>query len=95
MVRLEGIRSRNRAGRVWEADPRAREVFERLSPEGLTARYRWLFASPWVEFGSDELEGYDAIALGTGTRYGRLSAQMASFLLGDKFSCQTCSSIFE
>ncbi|RXQ99927.1 NAD(P)H:quinone oxidoreductase [Pseudoxanthomonas composti] len=28
----------------------------------------------------DELEGYDAIALGTGTRYGRLSAQMASFL---------------
>jgi NAD(P)H dehydrogenase (quinone) len=28
----------------------------------------------------DELEGYDAIAVGTGTRYGRISAQMASFL---------------
>jgi len=28
----------------------------------------------------DELESYDAIILGTGTRYGRLSAQMAAFL---------------
>jgi NAD(P)H dehydrogenase (quinone) len=28
----------------------------------------------------DELESYDAIILGTGTRYGRLSAQMATFL---------------
>ncbi|WP_369930892.1 NAD(P)H:quinone oxidoreductase [Xanthomonas sp. NCPPB 2632] len=28
----------------------------------------------------DELEHYDAIILGTGTRYGRLSAQMATFL---------------
>ena len=28
----------------------------------------------------DELEHYDAIMLGTGTRYGRLSAQMATFL---------------
>jgi NAD(P)H dehydrogenase (quinone) len=28
----------------------------------------------------DELDSYDAIAVGTGTRYGRISAQMASFL---------------
>ena len=28
----------------------------------------------------DELETYDAIIVGTGTRYGRMSAQMASFL---------------
>src|SRR5690348_3568818 len=28
----------------------------------------------------DELENYDAIIVGTGTRYGRMSAQMASFL---------------
>lgn len=27
-----------------------------------------------------ELEGYDAIIVGTGTRYGRMSSQMASFL---------------
>ena len=27
-----------------------------------------------------ELEGYDAIIIGTGTRYGRMSSQMASFL---------------
>lgn len=27
-----------------------------------------------------ELEGYDAIVVGTGTRYGRVSAQMAAFL---------------
>ena len=28
----------------------------------------------------DELEGYDAIVVGTGTRFGRISAQMAHFL---------------
>lgn len=28
----------------------------------------------------DDLEGYDAIIIGTGTRYGRMSSQMASFL---------------
>lgn len=28
----------------------------------------------------DELEGYDAIIVGTGTRYGRMSSQMAAFL---------------
>ena len=28
----------------------------------------------------DELEGYDAIVIGTGTRYGRISSQMAAFL---------------
>ena len=28
----------------------------------------------------DELEGYDAIVVGTGTRYGRISSQMAAFL---------------
>lgn len=28
----------------------------------------------------DELESYDAIAVGTGTRFGRVSAQMAAFL---------------
>jgi NAD(P)H dehydrogenase (quinone) len=28
----------------------------------------------------DELEGYDAIIIGTGTRYGRITSQMASFL---------------
>lgn len=28
----------------------------------------------------EELEAYDAIAVGTGTRYGRISSQMASFL---------------
>jgi NAD(P)H dehydrogenase (quinone) len=27
----------------------------------------------------DELEGYDAIIVGTGTRYGRMASQMASF----------------
>jgi NAD(P)H dehydrogenase (quinone) len=33
-----------------------------------------------------ELEGYDAIVVGTGTRYGRLSSQMAAFLVGAAFS---------
>ena len=28
----------------------------------------------------DELDGYDAIVIGTGTRYGRISSQMAAFL---------------
>src|ERR1700712_3024302 len=28
----------------------------------------------------DELESYDAIIIGTGTRYGRMTSQMASFL---------------
>ena len=28
----------------------------------------------------DELEQYDAIVVGTGTRYGRMSSQMAAFL---------------
>ncbi|WP_339694390.1 NAD(P)H:quinone oxidoreductase [uncultured Parasphingorhabdus sp.] len=28
----------------------------------------------------DELEGYDAIVIGTGTRFGRVSSQMAAFL---------------
>jgi NAD(P)H dehydrogenase (quinone) len=28
----------------------------------------------------DDLEGYDAIIIGTGTRYGRITSQMASFL---------------
>ncbi len=28
----------------------------------------------------DELEGYDAIVVGTGTRYGRMASQMAAFL---------------
>ena len=28
----------------------------------------------------DELDGYDAIVVGTGTRYGRISSQMAAFL---------------
>lgn len=35
----------------------AQKAFERLLPEDLTARHRWLFENNWIEFSADELEG--------------------------------------
>lgn len=49
-------------------------------PEGLAAKsgFKLDQRAPVAEV--EELEHYDAIVIGTGTRYGRMSAQMASFL---------------
>ncbi len=35
----------------------AQDALERLLPNNLTARHRWLFENYWVEFSADELEG--------------------------------------
>jgi len=43
-----------------------------------TSHYKLDQAAPVASVG--ELEGYDAIVVGTGTRYGRVSSQMAAFL---------------
>ena len=49
-------------------------------PEEVTraSRYKLEQAAPVASVG--ELEGYEAIVVGTGTRYGRMSSQMAAFL---------------
>jgi NAD(P)H dehydrogenase (quinone) len=56
-----------------------RRVPETLSEEEAKARYFKLDqAAPVAKI--DDLADYDAIVVGTGTRFGRMSGQMASFL---------------
>ncbi|UYB54269.1 NAD(P)H:quinone oxidoreductase [Xanthomonas sp. AM6] len=49
-------------------------------PEGLAAKSGFKLDQRAPVAKVEELEHYDAIVVGTGTRYGRMSAQMASFL---------------
>ena len=56
-----------------------RRVPELVSDEvARAAHYKVDQAAPIAKV--DELEGYDAIILGCGTRYGRISSQLANFL---------------
>lgn len=56
-----------------------KRVPELLSPEAAkAANYKLDQAAPIARI--DELPEYDAIVIGTGTRFGRMSSQMASFL---------------
>ena len=56
-----------------------KRVPELLSPEAAkTANYKIDQTAPIAQI--DDLANYDAIIIGTGTRFGRMSSQMASFL---------------
>jgi NAD(P)H dehydrogenase (quinone) len=56
-----------------------RRVPELVSDEVARAsHYKLDQAAPFAKV--DELEGYDALILGCGTRYGRISSQLANFL---------------
>ena len=49
-------------------------------PEEVAQRSHYKLEQPAPVATVAELEGYDAIVVGTGTRYGRMSSQMAAFL---------------
>jgi NAD(P)H dehydrogenase (quinone) len=56
-----------------------KRVLELLSPEAAkAANYKLDQTAPVARI--DDLAAYDAIVVGTGTRFGRMSSQMASFL---------------
>ena len=49
-------------------------------PEDVARNHHFKLDQPAPLASVDELESYDAIIVGTGTRYGRMSSQMASFI---------------
>jgi len=51
-----------------------------LVPEEVAKKSHYKVDQPAPIAKVDELPGYDAIIVGTGTRYGRMSSQMANFL---------------
>ncbi len=48
-------------------------------PEDVAKKSHFKLDQPAALASVEELEGYDAIIVGTGTRYGRMSSQMAAF----------------
>jgi NAD(P)H dehydrogenase (quinone) len=51
-----------------------------LVPEEVAKRSHYKLDQPAPVATVEELDGYDAIIVGTGTRFGRMSSQMANFL---------------